>query len=154
VTKTTPPPSPSPVRSAARRYSAIATTSELIAWCLAVCPEEEEVRKGRWRHGEVRRGVDLQAGGVAAAHKTGGGVLGRWRRRLLRASVAGGGGEIFTRMLLLAAIRTGREVGWRIRWRGIRHGREGIAARGGRGVRAPDPRAGTVYTVPLIVSRD
>jgi hypothetical protein len=47
-----------------------------------VCPEEEEVRKGRWRKGEVRSGVDLQAGGVAAAHEAGGGVLGRWRRRL------------------------------------------------------------------------
>jgi hypothetical protein len=54
TTKTTPPPPLSPVRSAARRYSAIAMTSELIAWCLAVCPEEEEVRKGQWRHGEVR----------------------------------------------------------------------------------------------------
>jgi hypothetical protein len=29
--------------------------SRLVAWCLTVCPEEEEVRKGRWRHGEVAR---------------------------------------------------------------------------------------------------
>jgi hypothetical protein len=65
--------------------------------------------------------VDLQAGGVAAAHEAGGGVLGRWRRRLLRAGVAGGGGERFARMRLLAAMRTRREAGWR----GIRRGREG-----------------------------
>jgi hypothetical protein len=99
------PPPPSPMRSAARRHNAIATASELIAWCLAVCPEE--VRKERWRHGEVRGGVDLQAGGVATAHEAGGGVLGRWRRRLLRADAAGGGGERFTCMLLLAAMRIG-----------------------------------------------
>jgi hypothetical protein len=43
--------------------------ARLVAWCLVVCPEEEEdVRKGRWRHGEVRGGVDLQTGGVAVAH--------------------------------------------------------------------------------------
>jgi hypothetical protein len=131
----------------------------LVAWCLVVCPEEEEeVRKGQWRHGEVHDGVDLQAGGVVAAHEAGG-VLGRLRQRLLRAGVAGGGGERFARMQLLAAMRTRREAGWQ----GIRRGREGD--RGGGFGRARDSRvgeesrrgqsaAGAVYTAPLIVSRD
>jgi hypothetical protein len=79
------------------------------------------------------------------AHEARLGVLGRWRRRLLRAGVAGGGGERFARMRLLAAMRTGREAGWRIRWREIRRGREGNRGGGfacGRRITAGGSRAG------------